>query len=120
VLLRAGKRQCCGHYARSRTAHILLSALIPHHGFPDKIYRAWRSARFEVVTSDERLEEIRRAIRYPKFKEVLQPTRVGTIVNNLQRTIILERLNIEIEAEDPDDAFLLAIAISGGAYYLVL
>ncbi len=72
------------------------------------------------MTSDERLEEIRRASRYPKFKEVLQPTRVGTMVNNLQRTIVLERLNIEIEVDDPDDAFLLAIAIAGDADYLVL
>ncbi len=99
--------------------NILFSALISLHGFPDKIYRAWRSAHFEVVTSDEQLEEIRRASRYPKFKDVLQPTRVGTMVNNLQRAIVLERLNIEIETDDPDDAFLLAIAIAGDADYLV-
>ena len=99
--------------------NILFSALISPHGFPDKIYRACRSARFEVVTSDEQLEEIRRASRYLKFKDVLQPTRVGTMVNNLQRAIVLERLNIEIEADDPDDAFLLAIAIAGDADYLV-
>jgi uncharacterized protein len=71
------------------------------------------------VTSDEQLEEIRRARRYPKFKEVLQPTRVGTMVNNLQRAIVLKRLNIEIEAIYPDDVFLLAIAIAGDADYLV-
>jgi uncharacterized protein len=99
--------------------NILFSALISPHGFPDKIYRAWRSARFEVVTSDEQLGEIRRASRYPKFKEILQPTRVGTMVNNLQRAIVLKRLNIEIETDDPDDAFLLAIAIAGDADYLV-
>jgi putative PIN family toxin of toxin-antitoxin system len=99
--------------------NILFSALISPHGFPDKIYRAWRSARFEIVTSHEQLEEIRRASRYPKFKEVLQPTRVGTMVNNLQRAIVLQRLNIDVEADDPDDAFLLAMAIAGDADYLV-
>jgi len=99
--------------------NILFSALISPHGFPDKIYRAWRTARFEVVTSHEQLDEIRRASRYPKFKEVLQPMRVGTMVNNLQRAIIIERLNIEIEADDPDDAFLLATATAGDADYLV-
>lgn len=99
--------------------NILFSALISPHGFPDKIYRAWRSARFEVVTSHEQLEEIRRASRYPKFKDVLQPTRVGTMVKNLQRAIVLERLNMDIEADDPDDAFLLAIAVAGDADYLV-
>jgi len=41
------------------------------------------------------------------------------MVNNLQRAIVLERLTIEIEVEDPNDAFLLAIAIAGDADYLV-
>ena len=30
--------------------NILFSALISPHGAPDAIYRAWRAARFEVVT----------------------------------------------------------------------
>jgi uncharacterized protein len=77
--------------------NILFSTLIPPHGFPDKIYQAWRSARFETVTSQEQLEEIHQASRYPKFKEVLQPRRVGTMVNNLQRAIDLERLNIDVK-----------------------
>ena len=41
--------------------NILFSALISPHGAPDVIYRAWRSARFEVVTSQTQLDEIRRA-----------------------------------------------------------
>lgn len=42
-------------------SNILFSALISPHGAPDAIYRAWRSARFEVVTSQVQLDEIRRA-----------------------------------------------------------
>lgn len=61
--------------------NVLLSAL---HGPPDLVYRAWRAARFEIVTSIAQLDELRRASRYPKFKTVLQPHRVGTMVNNLQ------------------------------------
>jgi uncharacterized protein len=99
--------------------NILFSALISPYGAPDKIYRAWRSARFEVVTSHEQLEEIRRASRYPKFQDVLQPTKMGTMVNNLQRAVVLERLTIEVEADDPDDAFLLAMALAGDADFLV-
>lgn len=57
--------------------NILFTALISPHGAPDAIYRAWRSARFEVVTSHAQLEEIRRASRYPKLQAVLQPAKVG-------------------------------------------
>ena len=99
--------------------NVLLSALISPHGLPDTIYRAWRAARFEVVTSQTQLEEIRRASRYPKFKGVLQPYRVGTMVNNLQRALVLDVLPGGIEAADPFDAFLLAMAQAGEADYLV-
>ncbi len=99
--------------------NVLFSALISPHGSPDVIYRAWRAARFEVVTSVTQLDELRRASRYPKFHAVLQPHRVGTMVNNLQRAIVLEHLPSGIEADDPNDAFLLAMAQAGEAQYLV-
>ena len=69
--------------------NVLFSALISPHGSPDLIYRAWRAARFELVTSLIQLDEIRRASRYPKLKAVLQPAKVGAMVNNLQRATVL-------------------------------
>jgi len=100
-------------------SNILFSALISPHGTPDRIYRAWRAARFEVVTSRMQLDEIRRASRYPKLQAVLQPAKVGVMVNNLQRALVLERLASEVDADDLDDAFLLAMALASGADYLV-
>lgn len=41
------------------------------------------------------------------------------MINNLQRAIVLESLNLEIEANDPNDAFLLAMALAGEADYLI-
>jgi hypothetical protein len=99
--------------------NILFSALISPKGAPDTIYRAWRSARFEIVTSQAQLDEIRRASRYPKLQAILQPAKVGAMINNLQRATVLGRLTIEIEASDPDDSFLLAMALAGNADYLV-
>lgn len=72
--------------------NILFSALISPHGAPDAIYRAWRAARFEVVTSRMQLDEIRRASRYPKLQAILQPAKVGAMINNLQRAALLQRL----------------------------
>jgi putative PIN family toxin of toxin-antitoxin system len=99
--------------------NVLLSALISPYGPPDTIYRAWRAARFEIVTSVTQLDELRQASRYPKFKAVLQPQRVGAMVNNLQRAVVLECLPTDLEADDPFDAFLLAMALAGDADDLV-
>jgi uncharacterized protein len=102
--------------------NVLLGALISPHGPPDTIYRAWRAARFELVTSAAQLDELRRVSRYPKLKSILPAHRVGTMVNNMHRAIVLSQLPPlpeGIDAADPDDAFLLAMALGGEADYLV-
>jgi len=102
--------------------NVLLGALISPHGPPDVIFRAWRAARFELVTSLAQLEELRRASRYPKLKAILPAHRVGTMVNNMQRAIVLDVLPSLPEAmdlNDPNDAFLLAMALASDADYLV-
>lgn len=102
--------------------NVLLAALISPHNPPDRIYRAWRNGRFDLITAHTQLEELRRISRYPKLKSILPAHRIGTMINNLQRAIILpqlSRLPEDIEANDPDDNFLLALARDGQADYLV-
>jgi putative PIN family toxin of toxin-antitoxin system len=102
--------------------NVLLGALISPHGPPDALYRAWRAARFELVTSTVQLDELRRVSRYPKLKSILPAHRIGTLVNNLQRAIVLEQLPPlpdDMRVKDPNDAFLLAMALGSEADYLV-
>lgn len=102
--------------------NVLLGALISPHGPPDVIYRAWRAARFDLVTSRAQLDELRRVSRYPKLKTLLPAHRIGTMLNNMQRALVLEVLPAlleNLEANDPDDTFLLAMALAGEADYLV-
>ena len=102
--------------------NVLLSALISTHGAPDSIYRAWRASRFELVTSAAQLDELRRVSRYPKLKAILPPHRIGTMVNNMQLAIVLETLPElldDIELNDPNDSFLIAMAQAEEADWLV-
>jgi uncharacterized protein len=102
--------------------NVLLSALISPHGTPNTIYRAWRNHQFELVTSLAQLDELRRASRYPKLKTILPAHRVGAMVNNLQRAIVLEQLPglpEGIEINDASDVLLFSMALAGEANYLV-
>ena len=102
--------------------NVLLGALISPYSPPDMIYRAWRAARFDLVTSKFQLDELRRVSRYPKLKTILPAHRVGTMINNMQRAIVLDvlpSLPDGIESHDPNDAFLLATALASEADYLV-
>jgi uncharacterized protein len=102
--------------------NVLLSALLSPRGYPDTIYRAWRAARLELVSSTAQLDELRGASRYPKFKAVLQPHHVGAMVYNLQRAVVLDRLPAlsgDLATDDPFDTFLIAMSVAGAADYLV-
>jgi putative PIN family toxin of toxin-antitoxin system len=102
--------------------NVLIGALISPHGPPDVIYRAWRAANFELVTSIAQLEELRRVSRYPKLKTILPAHRVGTKVSNMQRAIVLGALPTSpdaMEINDSIDAFLLAMALASESDYLV-
>ena len=101
---------------------VLLGALISPYRLPDTIYRAWRAGRFELITSQTQVEELRRASRYPKIKAILPAHRIGTMVNNLHRATVLDSLPTlpsGLVLADPDDAFLLPLALAGDADYLV-
>jgi putative PIN family toxin of toxin-antitoxin system len=100
-------------------SNIFLSALISPHGPPHRIYQAWRQGAFDLVTCTAQLDELRRASRYPKFRDILQPHRVGLMINNLNRAFVIDRLPKGFESADPDDAWLLAVAEEGSADYLV-
>lgn len=100
-------------------SNILLSALLSPHSPPHRVYEAWRKRRFELVTTEVQLDELRRASRYPKFRGILQPHRVGRMLNNLQGAIVLDRLPGGYEAADPQDAWLLALTDAAHADYLV-
>lgn len=102
--------------------NVLLGALISPHGPPDMIYRAWRARKFNLVTSTAQLEELRRVSRYPKLKAILPAYRVGTMVNNMQRAVVLDHmrsLHKDIEVNDSNDRFLLEMAVTCEADYLV-
>lgn len=102
--------------------NVLLAALISPHSPPDIIYRAWRAARFDMVTGIAQLDELRRVSRYPKIKTILPAHRVGAMINNMQNAIVLNSLPDlpdGVEANDPNDAFLLAMALAGDVDYLV-
>ncbi len=100
-------------------SNVLFSALISPHSPPHRVYQAWRQGVFDLVTCKEQIEEIRRASRYQKFKAILQPHEVGLMLNNMKSAIVIENLPSGYEANYPNDAFLLAMAVASKAHYLV-
>ena len=100
--------------------NVLLSAFIRVGSNPYKLLHAWLDGRFDLVSSAAQIEEITRAARYPRVRQHITPAEVGWLVNRLrERAPLIERLPRVDVAADPADNFLLAMAKSGKADYLV-
>lgn len=66
------------------------------------------------------LEELTRVSRYPHVRRYLQPSEIGSLVNRIrERAIFVARLPHVDLSKDPSDNFLLAMAQTSGADYLV-
>jgi putative PIN family toxin of toxin-antitoxin system len=87
--------------------NIFLSALLTFDGPPGRIYREWRSNRFDLVTSTEQLDELRKVSRNPKFRGILQQHDFGTLVNLMHRAIVYGSIPRKHQAADPADSYLL-------------
>ncbi|MFO1429234.1 MAG: putative toxin-antitoxin system toxin component, PIN family [Candidatus Competibacteraceae bacterium] len=99
---------------------ILIAALITTGTPPDLIYQAWRKQRFTLITSEWQLAEFRRVSRYPKLAKFLKPVEAGEMVNSLRRqALLLEELPRLDLSPDPDDNYVLAMAVAGQADFLV-
>lgn len=100
--------------------NVLLSALIRVDSKPYKLVRAWLDGRFELVSSEAQLEELRRVSRYEQVRRHFEPAEIGWLVNRIrERAVVLDRLPKVDVADDPGDNFLLAMAASSRAQYLV-
>jgi len=100
--------------------NILCSALLTPGGLTDRLYRAWREGRFQLLTSEEQLEEFRRVTRYPRLKPFIETAAAGAMHNELRRlAVLVVKLPVIDASRDPGDNFLLAMAQAGQADVLV-
>ena len=100
--------------------NLLISALISKHGAPASLLDAWGAKRFELISSEEQLEEFKAVSRRDRLIPFIQRSDVGRFVNHLRSNArILGKLPPVDRSIDPADNFLLAMAEAGGADYLV-
>jgi putative PIN family toxin of toxin-antitoxin system len=110
--------------------NVIISALLAGEGTPAKVLRAWLDGRFDLIVSALLLEELERALAYPKLAGRIKPEETTALVEWLQREAILVDDPAEpptSRSEDPGDDYLLALAesekaalVSGDRHLLAL
>ncbi len=110
--------------------NVIISALLSRGGTPAKVLRAWLEGRFDLIVSPLLLEELARALAYPKLAERISTEESAALIDWLRREAILVDDPAEpptSRSEDPGDDYLLALAeaeravlVSGDRHLLAL
>jgi uncharacterized protein len=110
--------------------NVIISALLSRDGTPARVLRAWLEGRFDLIVSPLLLEELERALAYPKLAERIKAEEAMALIDWLRREAILVDDAAEAptsRSEDPGDDYLLALAeaeravlVSGDRHLLAL
>jgi putative PIN family toxin of toxin-antitoxin system len=101
--------------------NVLILARLAPLGAPARIVRAWAQEQFELVISPELARELQEVLHRKKFRRWLSVEEVTAYIEQLHAGAVavddpVERPGV---AADPDDDYLLALAVAAGAEYLV-
>jgi putative PIN family toxin of toxin-antitoxin system len=103
--------------------NVYVSSAISYRGAPHEILRAWRQGDFLLATSDAILDDIKRALRYPKVRDQfgIAEANVQELIGSLRRYALVTPGDLAIEpaARDADDDKVLACAIEAEADCIV-
>jgi putative PIN family toxin of toxin-antitoxin system len=93
--------------------NVIISALLSPDGTPAKVLRAWLEGRFDLIVSPLLLEELERALAYPKLAERISVPESEALVDWLRREAVLIDDPSDPPSSrsvDPGDDYLLALA----------
>jgi uncharacterized protein len=98
--------------------NVLVSALLSPAGAPARLVLAWRRGQFELVVSPRLLEELGRALRYPKLERYITADEAAKFVAWLAREAEMvddPSAAPPIRSVDPGDDYLISLAMAANA-----
>lgn len=93
--------------------NVVISGLISPEGTPARLLATWREGRFELIVSPLLLDELRRALAYPKLRRHVTREDAELAVRWLAegaRSVEDEGLDAPLRSPDPGDDYLIALA----------
>jgi putative PIN family toxin of toxin-antitoxin system len=100
--------------------NILLSALLSPLGAPGKLLTAWERKAFTLVACDALIEELRDVASRPFFRARLRASTSELLAAGIRDfSLFCRDLLFSHAAPDPKDSYLLALAESSQADFLV-
>jgi uncharacterized protein len=99
--------------------NVLVSGVLSAKGRSADLLRASRDGQFELVVSAMLIAELERTLAYPKLRKRIPPEKAASFVNWVRDhgTVVEDPADPPpVSSRDPDDDYLLALAIDRRAY----
>ena len=93
--------------------NVLISATLSPRGSPGRVFRYWLEGVFDIVVSPLLLDELEKALGYPKLTERITTAESSELLELLVRGAIVSEdpdQPPEISSPDPGDNYLIALA----------
>ena len=111
-------------------ANVIISAVLSPTGSPAKVFRAWLDGAYELVVSPRLLDELARALAYPKLRARVLGVEAGELIELLRNGADVRADPTSpppVRSADAGDDYLIALAassqaviVSGDRHLLVL
>lgn len=94
--------------------NVLIAGILTPAGSPAALLRSWRRGEFDIVLSPASIEELRRALGYPKIRKRVSEDDGGRFVDSLVRATIMvpDPDQIPPISRDPADDFMFELTRS--------
>lgn len=101
--------------------NVLVSAAISPAGPPRQILTAWTNERFDLIVSPAVLDELADVLARPKLERFITTAIAVAFIAGLatDAIIVADPPDPPSVSPDPDDDYLIALALAAGADYLV-
>jgi len=100
--------------------NIVVAGFLSSKGPPGRLVRAWLQGRFELVTSQQQLDELARVLAYEHLSSRIDPVQAQEFLENVDVLAVMATDLPTIElSPDPADDVILATAVAGQAELVV-
>jgi hypothetical protein len=93
--------------------NVIISALLSPTGTPARLLEAWQSGEYELIASPLLLEELERALAYPKLRRYISEDDAAAVLKWLAEsaTVVVDPSPPPLaRSVDPGDDYLIAVA----------
>lgn len=104
--------------------NLFVSGLFASHGYTYQLQELWVAGAFELVVSEQILNEVQRTLHKPQIKQRLQlqdgeEALIVELIRQKAAVVTTDRYQTDKITEDPTDNKFLACALEADAGYIV-